>query len=95
MTCSEEACSEEACSEEGGSCAEACYIGPMLTTPTDQPAKLRYEPSSFRVIRSGRFVPCAVTGEPIALEALRYWSVEHQEAYASCEIATRRLTGQA
>lgn len=67
----------------------------MLTTSSDQPAKLHYGPNSFRVIRTGRFVPCAVTGEPIALEALRYWSAELQEPYASCEIATRRLTGAA
>jgi hypothetical protein len=31
-----------------------------------------------------------VTGEAIPLEALRYWSVERQEAYASPEVATRR-----
>ena len=37
---------------------------------------------------------CAVTGEPIALEELRYWSVDRQEAYASPEIAARRLTGK-
>jgi hypothetical protein len=36
-----------------------------------------------------------VTGEPIALEELRYWSVERQEAYASPEIATRRLNERA
>jgi hypothetical protein len=28
-------------------------------------------------------VRCAVTGEPIALDELKYWSVERQEAYAS------------
>ncbi|NCP19603.1 MAG: DUF2093 domain-containing protein [Erythrobacter sp.] len=67
----------------------------MLTTSSEQPARLQYGPNSFRVVRSGRFVTCAVSGEPIPLEALRYWSVEHQEAYASCEIATRRLTGEA
>lgn len=72
-----------------------CYIGGMLTTSSDQPAKLHYGPNSFRVLRSGRFVTCAVTGEQIPLDTLRYWSVEHQEAYATCEIATRRLTGQA
>ncbi|MCD1622854.1 DUF2093 domain-containing protein [Citromicrobium bathyomarinum] len=66
----------------------------MLTTSSDQPAKLHYGPNSFRVIRNGRYVPCAITGEPIPLDTLRYWSAEHQEAYASCEIATRRLTGQ-
>ena len=27
--------------------------------------------------------PCAVSGVPIPLAALRYWSVERQEAYAS------------
>jgi len=67
----------------------------MLTTSTDQPARLHYGPNSFRVLRTGRFVPCAVTGEPIPLENLRYWSAEHQAPYASAEMATRRLTGQA
>jgi hypothetical protein len=47
------------------------------------------------VIRPGHYVLCAVTGEPIALEELRYWSVERQEAYASPEIATRRLNERA
>jgi hypothetical protein len=36
-----------------------------------------------------------VSGERIALEALRYWSVERQEPYASAAIAARRLTGVA
>jgi hypothetical protein len=36
-----------------------------------------------------------VTGEPIALEELRYWSAERQEAYANPEIATRRLADPA
>jgi hypothetical protein len=47
------------------------------------------------VIRPGHYVLCAVTGEPIPLEELRYWSADRQEAYASPEIATRRLTGEA
>ena len=54
-------------------------------------ATLIYGPNGFRVIRPGRFVACAVTGEPIPLEELRYWSVERQEAYAGPEVATRRL----
>lgn len=56
-------------------------------------ATLLYGPNGFRVIKPGHFVPCAVTGEPIPLEELRYWSVDRQEAYASAEIASRRLTG--
>lgn len=65
----------------------------MLMSSADKTAKLYYAPSSFRVLRPGSHVLCAVTGEPIMLAELRYWSADHQEAYASCEIATRRLLG--
>ena len=61
----------------------------------DRPATLQYGPNGFRVISAGSHVLCAVTSQPIALETLRYWCVERQEAYASCEISTRRLTGEA
>jgi hypothetical protein len=61
---------------------------------SNKPAKLYYGPASFRVLSPGRHVLCAVSGEAIALEELRYWSAEFQEAYASPEIATRRLLGQ-
>lgn len=67
----------------------------MLMTPADKAAKLYYGPSSFRVLRPGSHVLCAVTEEAIPLPELRYWSAERQEAYASCEIATRRLLGLA
>jgi hypothetical protein len=63
----------------------------MLMSASGNPATLIYGPNGFRVVKTGRFVTCAVTGEAIALEELRYWSVERQEAYASPEIATRRL----
>ena len=64
----------------------------MLMNSGNHVATLLYGPNGFRVIRPGHYVLCAVTGEPIALEELRYWSAERQEAYASAEIATRRLT---
>ncbi len=64
----------------------------MLMNSGDRVATLLYGPNGFRVIRPGHYVLCAVTGEPIALEELRYWSAERQEAYASAELATRRLT---
>jgi hypothetical protein len=35
-------------------------------------------------------VRCAVTGVPIPLEELRYWSVDLQEAYASPEAVLQR-----
>ena len=65
----------------------------MLMSPNDRPASLHYSASSFKVISAGQYVNCAVTAEQIPLEELRYWSAERQEAYASAEIATRRLTG--
>ena len=67
----------------------------MLMNSGDRAATLLFGPNSFRVIKPGHFVLCAVTGEPIALEELRYWSVERQEAYATPEIAAGRLTGGA
>jgi hypothetical protein len=67
----------------------------MLMSSGEHAATLLYGSNGFRVIKPGRFVTCAVTGEPIPLEQLRYWSVERQEAYASPEIATRRALGRA
>lgn len=67
----------------------------MLMNASDRPATLYYEHNGFRVVSPGYHVLCAVSGEQIPLEELRYWSVARQEAYASCELATRRLTGQA
>lgn len=66
----------------------------MLMSSRTQPARLEYGPNGFRVLRTGRFVLCAVSGAEIQLEDLRYWSVELQEAYASAEFATQRLTGK-
>lgn len=65
----------------------------MLMNSADRPAMLFYQANGFRVLSPGNHVLCAVSGEVIALEALRYWSVEHQEAYANPEMAMRRLLG--
>lgn len=54
-------------------------------------AEVRYLDGDFRVLRPGSHVRCAVTGQAIPLDELRYWSAERQEAYASPEIALRRL----
>ncbi|WP_288487072.1 DUF2093 domain-containing protein [uncultured Novosphingobium sp.] len=66
----------------------------MLMSAADRPATLRYGPNGFRVLSPGNHVLCAVTAEKIPLDVLRYWSVERQEAYASPEIATRRMLGR-
>lgn len=63
----------------------------MLMNSGNSEAKLVYGPNGFRVMRPGQHVICAVSGEPVPLEELRYWSVKRQEAYASPELASRRL----
>ncbi len=63
----------------------------MLMSSADRAATLFYQPNGFRMLSPGSYVICAVSGETIPLEALRYWSVDRQEAYASPQIATRRL----
>lgn len=59
-------------------------------------AEIEYLDGEYHVVKPGSFVLCAVTGQRIPLDALRYWSVDLQEAYASPDIATRRFqeTGQ-
>lgn len=54
-------------------------------------ATVRYLDGEFQVISQGKFVRCAVTGKPIELDDLRYWSVDLQEAYASPEISYKRF----
>ena len=53
-------------------------------------AKLRFLDGDYDVLVAGAYVLCAVTGAQIPLDALRYWSVDLQEAYATPDIATRR-----
>ncbi|KQT87983.1 DUF2093 domain-containing protein [Aurantimonas sp. Leaf443] len=53
-------------------------------------AKLKYGTPDFQVVRPGAFVRCAVTGEEIPLDLLKYWSVERQEAYRDAEASYRR-----
>jgi hypothetical protein len=68
----------------------------QLLNRTDRPspmpgeAEVKYLDGDFRVVRPGAFVRCAVTGLPIPLEELRYWSVDLQEAYVSPEAALQR-----
>jgi hypothetical protein len=62
----------------------------MLMSSSDKAATLMYGPNAFRVVKPGHFVLCAMSGVPVPLEELRYWSVDRQEAYASAELSTRR-----
>lgn len=55
-----------------------------------QTARLIYYSASVRQVSPGDHVLCAVTGARIPLNELKYWSAEHQEAYASAAAATER-----
>jgi len=57
----------------------------MLMQGSGREARVHYLAGTFRVLSDGDHVRCAVTGRKIALDTLRYWSVERQEAYADAE----------
>lgn len=59
----------------------------MLMSNTDRAARLHYMANGFRVLTPGDHVDCAVTGERIPIDALRYWSVTLQQPYASAAVA--------
>jgi hypothetical protein len=61
-----------------------------LNTFGEGAAQVHYGSPELTILRPGRFVRCAVTGNPIALEELRYWSVELQEAYVDATAANQR-----
>ena len=54
-----------------------------------RPARLHYLANGFRVLAAGDHVLCALSGERVPLDELRYWSVARQEAYATAALATR------
>lgn len=54
-------------------------------------ATVKYGDGTMNIVKPGSFVRCAVTDEPIALDNLRYWSAELQEAYITPEAVMRRL----
>ena len=53
-------------------------------------AVLEYRNADYHVVRSGSFVRCAVTGQAIPVDDLRYWSVSRQEAYVDSMAAIKR-----
>jgi hypothetical protein len=60
------------------------------TEPAGEIARVRYGDAEFTIVTPGRFVRCAVSGALVALEDLRYWSVELQEAYRGPAEAMQR-----
>jgi hypothetical protein len=61
----------------------------MLMNGGGKPAKLHYMAGTFRILASGDYVVCAVTGARIPLHELRYWSVARQEPYADADASLK------
>jgi len=60
------------------------------TAPVGSEAQLRYLDADYQIVRAGSFVRCAVTGQPIPLDELKYWSVKRQEAYVDAAASLKR-----
>jgi hypothetical protein len=58
--------------------------------PGGPEAKLHYGDNEITILKQGLFVRCAVTGERIPLDELRYWNVDLQEAYRGPKEALQR-----
>lgn len=58
-------------------------------------AKIRYKDGDYQVIVGGHYVRCAVTGTPIPVDELKYWSVERQEPYvdAAASLKAHQMAG--
>ncbi len=54
-------------------------------------AKVEYLDGEFRILVPGAYVICAMTGKQIAIDDLRYWNVDRQEAYAGHAEAMERF----
>ena len=61
----------------------------MLMSGGGKTARIHYLPGTFRLLSDGDHVVCAVTGTPIPLHELRYWSVARQEPYVDAEASLK------
>ena len=61
----------------------------MLMRQSGREARLHYMANGFRVLVHGDHVKCALSGVPIPLEEVRYWSVLKQAPYATPDLATK------
>lgn len=66
-----------------------------MLEPGSKEARVRYLDADYQVLSAGSFVRCAVTGQPIPLDELKYWSVDRQEAYIDVKASYQRETALA
>ena len=50
-------------------------------------AKIKFLDADFQILTPGSYVICAMSGNQIPIDELRYWSVARQEAYADAAAA--------
>ena len=62
--------------------------------PGANEAKVKYLDADFQVLSAGSFVRCAITGTPIPLDELKYWSVARQEPYVDVEASAKAMYGE-
>ncbi len=65
----------------------------LMSNPVARVARLHFMANGFRVLTPGDHVVCAVSGEKVPLQMLRYWSVARQEPYASAALAMQAMQG--
>jgi hypothetical protein len=65
------------------------FIDPVL--PQQREARIRFLDAEFQIVKSGEFVRCGITGDPIRIDNLRYWNVDKQIAYKNAEISFKDL----
>ncbi|MCZ2203337.1 DUF2093 domain-containing protein [Bartonella sp. A05] len=53
-------------------------------------ATIHYSSNGYKLIKYGTYTLCAVSGQKIPLDELKYWNHHRQEAYASCELSYQR-----
>ncbi|WP_142415857.1 DUF2093 domain-containing protein [Bartonella massiliensis] len=56
----------------------------------EREAKVRYSNNGYDIVEYGTYTICAVSGQKIPIDDLKYWNHHRQEAYASCEISYQR-----
>lgn len=58
-------------------------------------AQIRYLDGDYQIVLTGTHVVCAITGKPVPLDELRYWSVARQEPYvdAAASLEAEKLAG--
>lgn len=59
--------------------------------PQRREARIKYLDADFQIVREGDFVRCGATGEPIAVDNIRYWNVERQVPFRSAGAAFGEL----